>query len=166
MAAVVIRSAEPGDAEPIASAHAAAWRAAFTFLPPSFLEAMTAERVLPKWKHALADATAALFVAVGDGPVAGFLQVRADGRDGEVMALYVDPPAWRHGVGSALLAHGETWLAAEGAATAFLWTARDSAQAHGFYEHRGWVASGAEHTQLLGPAAVALHEVEYRKRLA
>lgn len=82
------------------------------------------------------------------------------------MSLYVDPSRWSHGVGSTLLASGEAWLAAHGADTAVLWTARESPQSRGFYEHRGWMASGAEQTQHLGPTHVPLHEVEYRRSLA
>ena len=166
VAEVAIRLAGARDAEGIASVHAAAWRTAFTFLPSRFLEAMTASAVLEKWKGALLDPTTSLFVAVDDGCVVGFLHVRADGHEGEVMALYVDPSRWRHRVGSTLLAFGEAWLVAHGVDTGVLWTAKESQQSRSFYEDRGWVASGDEQTQHLRPTDIALHEVEYRKSLA
>jgi hypothetical protein len=93
VAEVAIRLAEARDAEGIARVHASAWREAFTFLPSHFLEAMTPSAVLEKWKDAVLDPTTSLFVAVDDEFVFGFLHVRADGHDGEVMALYVDPPS-------------------------------------------------------------------------
>jgi GNAT superfamily N-acetyltransferase len=159
---LVVRLADGGDVEEIATVHAAAWRAAFTFLPSRLLDAMTASAVLSNWKEQVADATTSMFVAVEDGSVLGFLQLRADGDEGEVMSLYVDPSAWSRGVGSRLLEFGEAWLAAEGASIAHLWTAGESRQSRGFYEHRRWVASGEEQTQTL-PSDIALHEVEYRK---
>ena len=166
MAEVAIRLAEARDAEGIASVHSSAWRTAFTFLPWRFLEAMTASAVLGKWKGAVLRPTTSLFVAVTDGCVVGFLQVRADGREGEVMALYVDPSRWGQRVGSTLLSFGEEWLLAHGVDSAVLWTAKESQQSRGFYEDRGWVASGDEQTQYLGATEIALHEIEYRKSLA
>lgn len=165
VAEVAIRLAEAGDAEGIAIVHASAWRAAFTFLSSRFLEAMTASAVLGKWKGDLLRPTTSVFVAIDDGCVVGFLQLRADGNEGEVMSLHVDPSRWGERVGSTLLDFGEAWLGAEGVDAAVLWTARESQQSRGFYEHRGWVASGGEQTQFLGHTGVALHEVEYRKSL-
>jgi GNAT superfamily N-acetyltransferase len=165
VARVAVRAAVATDAGDIASVHTAAWRAAFTFLPAAFLAAMTAKAVLGKWEVDLAAPSTPVFVAVDDGSVVGFLQVRLDGRHGEVMSLYVDPSSWRNGVGSALLTFGEGWLSDRGAATAMLWTAKESRQSRRFYERRGWVLSGDEQTQYLGPGALALHEVEYRKAL-
>jgi ribosomal protein S18 acetylase RimI-like enzyme len=166
VAEVAVRLAGARDAEDIASVHASAWRAAFTFLPSRFLEAMTASAVLGKWKGAVLDPTTSLFVAVNDGFVVGFLQVQADGHEGEVMALYVDPSRWGQRVGSTLLAFGEEWLVAHGIDTAVLWTAKESQQSRRFYEGRRWIASGEEQTQYLGPTDIAIHEVEYRKSLA
>ena len=166
MAEVAIRAAEVSDAEAIASVHASAWRTAFTFLPSGFLAAMTTRAVRGKWEADLGLPTTSMFVAVSQGDVIGFLQVRADGTDGEVLSLYVDPVRWRQSVGSALLDFGEAWLVSQGVGHAALWTARDSPQSRSFYEERGWMASGGQQTQVLGPANVALHEVEYRKSLA
>lgn len=163
MADIAIRPAGLGDAEAIASIHAAAWRAAFTFLPSRFLEAMTASAVRSKWDGDLLHQTTPMFVAIHGGCIVGFLQVRADGHEGEVMSLYVDPSKWGHHVGSTLLTFGEEWLAAHGVETALLWTAKQSQQSRGFYEHHGWVATGDEQTHHLGPTDVALHEVGYRK---
>lgn len=163
---VVIRSAQLSDAPVIAAVHSAAWREAFTFLPADFLNAMTADAVLATWENLLVESATSMFVAEQDGSVAGFLQVRADADAGEVMALYVDPATWRSGVGSSLLTFAESWLGRRGVTTAILWTARDSQQSRGFYEARGWAASGVDQAQQLGPAGVVLHEVEYRKSVA
>jgi len=161
---VAIRPAEASDADEIASLHAAAWQAAFRFLPSRFQEGMTARVVLGKWREDLASSTTSMFVAIRGG-VTGFIQLRIDGRQGEVLSLYVDPASWSQGVGSSLLAFGESWLEAQGVHTAMLWTAQESEQSREFYEHRGWSASGRSQVQQLGPADVALHEVEYCKPL-
>jgi N-acetylglutamate synthase-like GNAT family acetyltransferase len=165
VAELTIRAADPGDADDIASLHAAAWQAAFTFLPARFLQDMTADVVVGKWKDDLASAATSMFVAIYDGSVVGFVQLRVDGHQGEVLSVYVDPSSWSHGVGSSLLAFGESWLQARGVHTAVLWTATESRQSRGFYEHRGWSASGSHQVQHLGRTGAALHEVEYRKRL-
>lgn len=166
VAEVVVRLAGARDAEDIASVHVSAWRAAFTFLPVRFLEAMTTSAVLGKWKGELLRPTTSLFVAVSDGCIVGFLQLQADSHEGAVMSLYVDPSKWGRGLGSTLLAFGEAWLTTQGVDAAVLWTAKESQQSRVFYEHRRWVASGNEQTQHLGPTDVALHEIEYRKSLA
>jgi GNAT superfamily N-acetyltransferase len=163
---VSVRLAEARDADEIADVHASAWRAAFTFLPARFLEAMAASAVVGKWEGDLARPTTSLFVAIDRGGIVGFLQLRADGHAGEVMALYVDPSRWGQSVGSTLLAFGEAWLVAEGADAGVLWTAKESQQSRTFYEHRGWVPTGEEQTQHLGPTDVPLHEIEYRKWFA
>jgi GNAT superfamily N-acetyltransferase len=162
---LAIRTAETSDVDEIASLHAAAWRAAFTFLPSRFLQGMTASAVLGKWKEDLASPTTSMFVAIHDGCVTGFLQLRIDRREGEVLALYVDPSSWRQGVGSSLLAFGESWLEAGGVDTAVLWTATESQQSRRFYERRGWSTTGGEQVQHLGPTEIPLREVEYRKPL-
>lgn len=163
---VDVRPATNADAARIAVIHSSAWRAAFTFLPNRFLEAMSPDLVRGQSEHAIVESRTSMFVAVQPESVVGFLQVRADGDSGEVMSLYVDPSNWSQGAGSTLLAFGETWLVDRGVKSAVLWTARESQQSRDFYEHRGWHASGADQTQLLGPAGVALHEVEYRKPVA
>src|SRR5687768_4264009 len=87
VAEIAIRLAGERDAEGIARVHAAAWRAAFTFLPARFLEGMTTDAVLGMWSDNLAGPST-MFVAVEDEHVAGFLQLGADGDVGEVRALY------------------------------------------------------------------------------
>lgn len=162
---ITIRPADASDADGVASVHSAAWQAAFTFLPSRFLEAMTPAAVLGQWTGNLSDPKGPFFVAADGALVIGFVQFRSDRREGEVLSLYVHPSAWSQGVGSALLAFGETSLLGSGVEVARLWTAKESQQSRRFYEHRGWLASGREQTQYLGPANVALHEVEYRKFL-
>lgn len=163
MAAFTLRPAAEGDCYGIARAHAAAWRAAFTFLPQAFLDALTTEIVLPKWQSDFNDPASSLFVATRGDQLGGFLQL-AHGRP-EVMSLYVDPAIWRLGVGSLLLAAAESVMKERGNFTAVLWTARDSDQSRRFYEGRGWEATGKSQSQTLAPG-VDLEEVEYAKRLA
>ncbi len=158
------RAAVLSDADAIAAVHSAAWREAFTFLPPAFLRALTPDAVLDKWQRELLDPGSSMFVATNGGRVVGLLQLRCTPPSGEVMSLYVEPSLWRSGVGSTLLALGEVWLAQRCVDAAMLWTAKASDQSRRFYEAHEWVASGKEQTQLLVPG-VELHEVEYRKAL-
>lgn len=161
--AFAMRSARNDDSEGIARAHSAAWRAAFTFLPETFLEALTPDAVVSKWRRDLADPASSLFVATRGEWLGGFLQLAH--ANAEVMSLYVDPSVWRIGVGSMLLTYGESILADRGEPSALLWTARDSSQSRRFYERHGWVPTGREQRQTL-TSGVVLDEVEYTKALA
>ncbi len=162
MNAFTVRLALRDDASGIAATHSAAWRAAFTFLPSEFLDALSTEVVLPKWERDLANTDSSMFVAENDELIGGFLQLANS--HAEVMSLYVDPLVWRTGVGSLLLEFGEALMGDRGGPSVMLWTARESTQSRSFYERHGWSATGRVQSQTLAPG-VDLHEVEYVKRL-
>jgi GNAT superfamily N-acetyltransferase len=98
----------------------------------------------------LARAEAEELVAERDGRVVGLIVVGlsrdpdAPTNGGEVRALYVDPPAWRTGVGSALLAAGLEVLRDSGYVAAALWSFAENSRANDFYEDQGFERDGAE----------------------
>lgn len=162
---VGITPASAGDVESIARINVDAWRAGFVaFLPSEFLNSLTADSVIESWAQAIWDETKPIFAAARAGNVVGFLQVLATPQEGhgDIRALYVHPSEWGRGVGSSLLAFGESWLAYSGPRTASLWTAQESTQSRQFYEHRGWQATGETITQYLRDS-VPLREVQYQK---
>ena len=87
-------------------------------------------------------------VADVDGRVYGFATVGASRREGssseegELMALYVDPPAQGAGLGSALLAAAEDALRAAGYAQAVACVLDADDAARCFYERHGWHHDG------------------------
>lgn len=155
-----VREAALEDADDIDRVHVQAWQRAYgDFLAPDDLVGarIPQEDRVASWRERIADADVQTWVYDVDGFVAGF----ASAGDGHLWALYVDPAAQGAGVGTALLAHAEAALRAEGAQAATL--SVFSANEHGrrFYESRGW--------ELVGPSEeqgdfVAPH-VDYRKPL-
>lgn len=70
-----------------------------------------------------------VWLAEGDDGVEGFLALAP----GWIEQLYIDPPAWRGGVGSALLEHAKQ-RQADGF---LLWTFKRNALARNFYRKHG-----------------------------
>ncbi|BBY20520.1 hypothetical protein MSTO_07250 [Mycobacterium stomatepiae] len=79
------------------------------------------------------------------------------------MAIYVDPPYQRAGVGRLLMAAARTRLRSVGVTTAALWVLDGNAQARRFYEHDGWRRDGTHRISTYG--GTAADEVRYRCRL-
>lgn len=156
-----VRRAEAGDAEAIAAVHVRSWKAAFPgLIPKDYLDALRPEDRLPMWHEVLA-ATVwprfGTFVAVGGdrGDVVGFANIgpsRDDdagpaprgypGEVGEVYTIYLDPPVWGTGAGSALLDAAVAEMRAAGYRRATLWTLGTNDRARRFYERRGWRPDG------------------------
>jgi ribosomal protein S18 acetylase RimI-like enzyme len=63
--------------------------------------------------------------------------------EGEVYAIYADPPYWRTGVGHALMAAGVAALAEAGRGPIRLWVLDANDRARRFYERYGFVLDGA-----------------------
>ena len=155
-----IRAATLDDADEIDRVHVQAWqRAYWEFIAPEdMIGARTPqdERVA-LWRERLAAGQIRSWVYEVEGEVAGFVSAGA----GELWALYVDPKAQGAGVGSALLAHAEDELRAEGADEAKLWVFIANEPGRRFYETRGWeLVPGTE-----DPADYVSPGVCYRKRL-
>lgn len=101
---------------------------------------------MARWRQIIAEPEASrrtTLVFALDGRVAGFGS-HGPARDedaagaGELMALYVDPPAQGAGVGRTLLEAVEARLEAEGFPEAVLRVFAANGAARAFYEHRGW----------------------------
>lgn len=86
---------------------------------------------------------AGTWLGLWKGAPAGFAMARVD--PGDVFALFVLPGMEGRGIGKALLAQAETWLASRDVATAWLLTGgQPGLRAAAFYEARGWTAMGHE----------------------
>jgi GNAT superfamily N-acetyltransferase len=152
MPGAVTRAARRSDAAAIAGVHGRSWSAAYReLIPPSVLGGMTLEGGTRAWDERLAEpAGPPAFVAEDDaGSIVGFVALAMPARDddatpltAEITALYVDPPSWRGGVGSALLATALDRLRRDGFETAILWVLVGNEPARRFYERYGFVADG------------------------
>ena len=81
---------------------------------------------------------------------------------GQVYALHVEPTAYRHGTGGALLRHAQDRLRGAGFDEAVLWVVAANERARLFYAGQGWSPDGAKTRQRIGGRLV--DEVRYRKR--
>jgi len=138
------------DVEGLIRVHGLAWREAYDgILPDGVRNAQpvdpTAEDV-DRWRVRLGDPRADAFVAVVDGGVRGFVDVRwgdantksfVGENEAELKAIYVRPDSWGDGIGTALLDRGLDALP-DRIATIRLETLADNATGVRFYEARGF----------------------------
>jgi GNAT superfamily N-acetyltransferase len=148
-----IRAATPPDAADIVRINVLAWRQAYTGIVPDdvLADVDVTDRVarLRQWLHEPAEAK--VLVSVEDGRMTGYVNVgpyrdgpgRLDPAVGEVRAIYVDPAAWRTGIGRALLAAGLAALSGRGWREVRLWVLEANESARLFYHHTGFFADGA-----------------------
>jgi len=152
-----------------------AWRAAYAdLLPASFLAALDAAERSERWRARIGPAAgpgSATIVAVDDtGAVLGFAHtgpLRDDDLDrrerAELYTIYVDPAAWRRGVGSALMAAVDEFWWPSAVRELVLWVFEDNADGRAFYERLGWRPDGARKIDDFGGVHVA--EMRYRWRV-
>jgi len=151
---VRVRDATPDDTDAIVAVTAAGWRTAYRGIVASD---RLAELPVSRWRHEVhvglrrpvEDAFS--YVAEIDGGFAGYCFVAAPSREpelgpdvAELVAIYVEPDRWRHGVGAALMRAAMDRLSKLPYDEVFLWTFKENAPAISFYERHGWRADGDE----------------------
>jgi GNAT superfamily N-acetyltransferase len=148
-----VRRALPWDAGAIAATHVAAWRAAYRgLLADELLERTSVAQRERFWRRTLAGPDAPLvFVAEREGAVAGFCAVSEPSRDedadpdvAEIAAIYVEPAAWRSGIGRALMQAALDELRAGMWRGATLWVLAENRGAREFYAQFGFAPDGSE----------------------
>ena len=165
-----VRRATAEDAHAIASVQVASWRVGYAdVFPADFLAGLSVDERLELWKRVLSDGGYEIFVAEGDGRVAGFASAgptedaEGTGTRGELFALYVEPTAWGKGLGSALLVRAEEALREAGFDEATLWVLKDNPRARTLYARAGWKPDGGR--KLLTDPGIDAAVIRYRKRL-
>jgi len=144
----VIRPALSSDATAVAQINASGWLNHYGGLMPQTLLARVAPKP-DKWAEAIEQAAGPGHFAVAEraNGVVGFgtliaqrdTELRNDGYDGEIAALYVSTPLQRTGIGRALIQHllGTAQSARWGGVSVF--TLTGSTQSCGFYRGLGGV---------------------------
>jgi len=148
---MVIRRAEPPDAEGIARVIVAAWRAAYRgLLPDEALDRLSVADYERRWKERITRPWGPIFVAEQEDGIVGIVACGSSQdedvdreRVGEIYVIYVHPEHWRQGVGRALLGRSLDRLQEDGFEEAILWVLRGNQQAIRFYEGAGFEADGA-----------------------
>lgn len=97
-----IRHARPADAPAIQDSARTAWETAYDdILPQETIDAVIADwYAVDSLRDEVDDP--AFFVAAADGGIVGFVHATVDDDTATLHRLYVDPPYWRGGIGSAL----------------------------------------------------------------
>jgi GNAT superfamily N-acetyltransferase len=144
---MTIRAAEPRDAAALAELMAV-------------LGYPTTEAVMRARMDALAtEGSYRTWVAEEDGGVQGAITCRSGistargEREVEVGSLVVRGAVQGRGIGSLLLETGERWALSIGAASVRLGSRAERAQAHRFYERRGYAVTGVRMRKPLGAPA-------------
>lgn len=155
---MVVRHAVREDADAIADAHVASWRAAYRHIfPASILDDADFDRERRElwrgWTHSPTP-DCRLQVIVDDDRVVGFaytgdsddeagVAAKEQGdRFGELFGFYLHPDAWGSGAAQLLMDAALEHLAEIGLHRAVLWTFSDAPQARRFYTKSGWVETG------------------------
>jgi ribosomal protein S18 acetylase RimI-like enzyme len=153
---VRIREAIPADAEAIATVHVRSWQAAYRGqLPDEYLDGLTVDERLsqhrwalehprPDWRVWVADEARSIVGFAVTGPSE---DADADAGTAEVYAIYLDPGAYRTGVGRQLFTHAIEDLRERGFGAATLWVLESNDQARRFYDLAGWKLDGATTTE-------------------
>ncbi|HZS84037.1 MAG TPA: GNAT family acetyltransferase [Stellaceae bacterium] len=79
-----------------------------------------------------------LFVAEAEGRIVGTVMAGHDGHRGWIYYVGVDPARRRDGLGTALMAHAESWLARQGVLKVQLLIRETNTAVAAFYERLGY----------------------------
>jgi GNAT superfamily N-acetyltransferase len=143
----VIRRARPADAEVLPDLQVRSWWSAYGAFVAHEKIADAAARVADGWRRRLVEEPepeSETWVAEHDGALSGFVTIGPprdpDARpgDGELRAIYLDPPRVGQGDGHALLERAEQRLRELGHGAATLWVMTENHGARRFYERHGW----------------------------
>jgi ribosomal protein S18 acetylase RimI-like enzyme len=166
-----VRRATVQDADAIAAVHMRTWQAAYRgLMPDAFLDQLDVPARAERWQRNLSsDDGHHLVTEDARGQINGFCSLLpTSGPDyppngGIIAALYIDPSAWRTGLGAALM-HTATVRARErGFDALWLWVLEGNHNARRFYESLGFTADGADKSDEYG--AVTLRGLRYRAPL-
>jgi GNAT superfamily N-acetyltransferase len=165
---VVVRDAEPDDAEAISDVRIRSWQGAYAHVfPAERLASLSArrEQQARHWRTTIESPTlpAHMLLAERDGEAIGFSSIglaREDAAAGEVYAIYVVPEAWGTGAGHALMQESLRRLREDGYREAMLWVLDDNPRARSFYEREGWSLTDATREETF--LATRVREVRYR----
>jgi ribosomal protein S18 acetylase RimI-like enzyme len=147
-----VRPLERTDIPSIAEAHTEACKVAYRgILSEALLDRLTVKASVRQWQERIGLPERTNLVVELEDVVVGYVGFGSphDGdvdpdRTIEVYGLYVHPEHWRAGAGSALVGAVLECGRHEGREEVVLWTMRDNAQAHAFYETHGFAADGAK----------------------
>jgi ribosomal protein S18 acetylase RimI-like enzyme len=158
---VGVRPADLTDAPAIAAVHVASWEGAYRgMVPDEEIDRRTVAWRTTMWQEVIGGTGDPVdgnrpWVAVAerDGTTLGFVSMsipNADPLVAEITALYVEPAAWRHQTGSALMDTALAEATERGCAEIRLWVLEPNLRARAFYERFGFAHDGGRQTDREG----------------
>jgi ribosomal protein S18 acetylase RimI-like enzyme len=160
-----LRPADGGDAALIADLHVRTARYAFAGIFPPDAPPPTAVELTPDWERKIGHdrpTTQVGFVAEDAGAIVGVVVAGPDPDDpalGHLSRLYVDPTAWRRGIGRLLYERAIRHLSGLGYREVTLWVLEGNGRARRWYESLGWQMT-SERKPTYAPAGI--DDVRYR----
>ncbi len=167
-----VRDAVRPDADAIAAAHIAAWRAGYRHIfPASIFDDPDFDRsrieMWRRWSHSPTP-DRRLFVADDGSRVVGFAlsgHADEDGVDaGEVLGFYVHPDAWGSSAATLLMDAALEHLRSLGHDRVVVWTLADAHRARAFYSKAGVAPTGRTDTWRRYPEH-PVEDLEYARDL-
>jgi ribosomal protein S18 acetylase RimI-like enzyme len=158
-----VMPATPADADDIARVSVRGWQAAYQgLMSADYLAGLSVERRSSTWRQAIESGRDHILVAkADDGSMLGF-SCCAAARDedtppgaAELIALYLDPAAWRQGHGRRLWLASRDNMVARQFLAMTVWVLADNRRAIAFYQAVGFVIEpGRVKTLVVGGAPI------------
>lgn len=146
---MIIRNANLGDADGIATVQVASWQKIYRgIMPDSILDNLSIKEREHQW-HNLINQNINIMVIEKDNAIVGFASICA-ARDadldqkkyGEISAIYLHPDVWQQGLGKKLCDAVLMQLTKEGFLKVIVWVLKENVQARRFYEAMGFMWTG------------------------
>jgi len=147
-----------GDADAIAAAHIASWRAAYTHIFPASVFGspdfdQSRIEMWRSWSHS-STPDRRLIVATADERVVGFAHTglcdapapHREPECGELFGFYAHPEVWGTNVATLMMDSALSSLRQLGVGRAIVWTLTEAHRARAFYEKSGWSLTGSTNT--------------------
>ncbi|MBT3271825.1 MAG: GNAT family N-acetyltransferase [Spirochaetales bacterium] len=163
----MIRKATAKDAAEIARIQVSSWQAAYSgIVPQSHLDSMSIKERAKRWAQNIKKPGDKILVADIAESLEGFIffgpscDEDADGEH-EIGAVYIQPQAWRQGIGKELVKRAEEIMFCRFAADITLWVFEENHSSRKFYTSVGYSPDGATKEMTIGGAL--LNATRYRK---
>ncbi len=170
MSSYQVRPAAPGDADQVATIHAASSHAAYEALAPGQHASLPMDKRRAFWRDAIEYAEPQVHVALDGARMVGFVgfdrsrDPKSKPTTGEIWALYVDPACWDSGAGLALWDTAREGLIEEGCTEVTVWLPLVNQRALRFFELAGFKRQlNTARTALM--AGVKIEEIRLRRAL-
>jgi len=156
---LVLRDAQPPDADAVARVHVRTWQTAYRgLLPDAYLDSLRADERARRYTFGLSDPAAPqTLVALDSNELVGFATIRTLPEEnglGELCALHVDPKHWNRRIGLALIEAARARLHEIGARRARLWLLEGNLRAERFYRIDRWQPDGTRRSEVVWGVSV------------